>query len=50
MLEDVEEIPVILKHMCMYFPVLLYKQIVIIWADHSRSCKYMDFGGVGKED
>lgn len=34
MLEDVEEIPVTLKHMCMYFPVLLYKQIVSMWADH----------------
>lgn len=32
-LEDVEEIPVTLKHMCMYFPVLLYKQIVSMWAD-----------------
>lgn len=33
MLEDVEGIPVTLKHMCMYFPVLLCKQIVSMWAD-----------------
>lgn len=34
MLEDVEKIPVTLKHMCMYFSVLLYKQIVSMWVDH----------------
>lgn len=33
MLEDVEEIPVTLKHICMYFSVLLYKQIVSMWVD-----------------
>lgn len=33
MLEDVEEIPVMLKCMCMYFSVLLYKQIGGMWVD-----------------
>lgn len=44
MLEDVEEIPVILKHMCMYFPVLLYKQIVIMWADHANIWILVELG------
>lgn len=33
MLGNVEEIPVILKYMCMYFPFLLYKHILSMWAD-----------------
>lgn len=33
LLEDVEEILVTLKHMCMCFSVLLYKQIVSMWVD-----------------
>jgi len=32
-LGDVEEIPVTLKHMCICFPILLYKHIVSMWAD-----------------
>lgn len=33
MLGNVEEIPVTLKCMCMYFPFLLYKHILSMWAD-----------------
>lgn len=50
MLGNVEEIPVILKYMCIYFPFLLYKQILSAWADqwladHANIWILVELGG-----
>lgn len=50
MLGNVEEIPVILKYMCICIPFLQYKQILSTWADewlvdHANIWIFVELGG-----